>query len=267
MVRAFCILSVFFSGVAHALTIAEDFDRPDTPPGLFASNVTQVATTIGASWKSVTQANGIYTTQYKITNNALGFGVMATNAQKALLVNTAALTANSGASSFSLSATLKDTVSGSATMGIVFNYQDDGNYYVFRISPNAGVHVLCYSNFMQQSTPISTPSGSVTYVKGNAYIFTVHSDDPYTFNLSIVDAANGVSIYTNSLTLGYSVVKHQDGLGGIFSTANTATADNFCLETVAEPVAVVGRLDFDGFAIPLPRYMCQQISCIVPKLD
>jgi hypothetical protein len=67
--------------------------------------------------------------------------------------------------------------------------------------------------------------------------------------------------------LGYSVVKHQDGLGGIFSTANTATADNFCLETVAEPVAVVGRLDFDGFAIPLPRYMCQQISCIVPKLD
>jgi hypothetical protein len=218
------------SCTAQALTVTADFNRANTPVGSFASNITQVAATIGADWKPVTQANGIYTTQYKITNNALGFAAMATNVQKALLVNTTALTANSGVSNFTLSATLKDTAAGTATYGIIFNYKDDGNYYQFRLTANGGVQMLCYSNYIQQSTPISTPNGTVAYVKGNEYTFTVQSSDPYVFDLSIIDATSTTTVYTRNITLGATVVKLQDGLGGVFSTGNTVTVDDFRLE-------------------------------------
>jgi hypothetical protein len=249
----FVLMLGVLGGVAQAsLVVTDDFNRPDTLTGSFASNITQVAATIGADWKPVTQANGIYTTQYKITNNALGFAAMATNVQKALLVNTTALTANSGVSNFTLSATLKDTAVGTATYGVIFNYKDDGSYYQFRLTANGGVQMLCYSNYIQQSTPITAPNGTVAYVKGNEYTFTVQSSDPYAFDLSIIDATSSTTVYTRNITLGSTVVKLQDGLGGVFSTGNTVTVDDFRLEAGPEP-ATIGMLGLGALFTVLIR--------------
>jgi len=215
---------------ARAVTVADNFNR--APTG-YASNVAEVATMIGADWKPVVSEDlPDYTTQYHIANHALGFGLV--SGYKAMLVNMAAPTLNDGAgTNFSLSVTLKDTSVGNATMGLIFNYKDPGNYYSIRQiwdSTNLFLQMLSYSNFTVTGGTLFNVSNVYSYVKGDAYTFKVTSDDPYIFNFSISDAS-GTTVYSKTnITLHSGQVKLKDGLGGFFCNMSAVEVDNFRLE-------------------------------------
>jgi len=236
MKKAVCI---FVFGIlccaARAVTVADNFNR--APTG-YASNVAEVATMIGADWKPVVSEElPDYTTQYRIYNHALSFGLA--TGYKPMLINTAAQTLNDGTgTNFSLSAMFKDNSVANATMGLIFNYRDAGNYYSIRQiwdSTNVVLQLLSYSNFTVTGGTLFNVSNVYSCVKGDAYTFKISSDDPYIFNFSIADASGAVVYSKTNITLHSGQVKLKDGLGGFFCNMSAVTVDNFRLET---PVTV-----------------------------
>ena len=225
------ILSLLLCCAVQATTVTDNFNRPDTA---FATNNEQVAVSIGPNWMPARtdDPNGS-NTQYRILNNEVAIGVISpTMLQKAMLINTAAGTYNAGTGiDFTISADMKqNTVAQSAYIGLVFNYQDAGNYYLLRLSGIGSVQMLAYSNSVQQAVPINKIV--FTPVQNRVYTFSVHSANPYVFDLSIIDTVTSNAVYsTNNFTLGSAVVKHQDGLGGMYTTGAAGTFDNFKLET------------------------------------
>jgi hypothetical protein len=217
-------LFILFGCAAQAVTVTDDFNRADTA---FASNNTEVAASIGSNWMPIRETN----TQYRIFNNAVDIGAVEAGVQKASLICTGAETLNAGAgTNFTLSATMQqDTTASSGFIGLIFNYQDDTNYYLFRLSGNGAVQMIAYSNGV--SATVLNKAAAFTPVQNRPYTFTVSSADPYIFDFSIFDTVASSTVYsTNSLTLGASVVKFQDGLGGMHATSGAATLDDFRLE-------------------------------------
>ncbi|NOU36320.1 MAG: hypothetical protein HOO88_06085 [Kiritimatiellaceae bacterium] len=201
--------------------------------GTWATNDVQIAAQIGTNWKRGNSADEA--TQYRIYNNQVDIGIVSPALiTKAMLINTATGTLNAGAgTNFTLSATLQqDSSLSTAFMGLVFNYQDAGNYYLFRAAGNGTVQMLCYSNGVQQASPINTV-GAFTAVQNRPYTITVASADPYTFDINIFDTVSSTTVYSKNITLAANVVKHQDGLGGMYATSGLASFDNFVLD--AEP--------------------------------
>jgi hypothetical protein len=229
---------------AHAVLITDNFNRADTA---FASNNTEVAASIGSNWMPIRETNS----QYRIYNNAVDIGVTEAGVQKASLIYTGAGTLNAGAGTdFTLSATLRqDTTAATGFIGLIFNYQNDSNYYLFRLSGAGAAQMVAYSNGVAATVLNTAP---FTPVQNRPYTFTVSSADPYTFDLSIFDTVAGSAVYSNSLTLAAAFVKHQDGLGGMHATSGLATMDDFSLNVIPEP-ATIGMLSLGALAVAIIR--------------
>ncbi|MFA7368180.1 MAG: beta-galactosidase [Kiritimatiellales bacterium] len=214
--------------------VTDDFNRADTAS---ASNVTEVAALIGPGWVPVKNPADVdYMTQYRIYNNELAVGKMTPNPAKATLIHSGAFTSNGGAGTdFALSATMKDSAKGGAILGLVCNYQNSGNYYVFRLTAAGIAQMLCYSNFVQQTAAPLFKVNAFSYVKGRAYTFKVTSAAPYVYNFSITDTASNLVVYSaGNITVGDRNIKLKDGLGGVYVGSSTGTVDDFRLATIAQ---------------------------------
>ncbi len=231
---------------AHAVLITDNFDRANTA---FVTNNAGIASTIGANWTSAAPATN---TTYRIFNNTVDIGsTSAATWQKAMLINTAAGTTNSGVGSFTLSAQLQqNTTAGTAFIGLVFNYQDADNFYVFRLSGTGSAQMLAYSNGVLAT--VFSKTGAFTPIQDRPYTFTVSSADPYIFDVSIFDTVASSTVYSTNVTLGATIVKHQDGLGGMFGSSSFVTMDNFSLDAVPEP-ATIGMLGLGALAMVMIR--------------
>ena len=108
----------------------------------WATNDAEIAQSIGKQWRRGNPSD--VETQYRIFNSALDTGAVSTDiAQRAMLVSSSAKTLGDG---FLISVKMQqDTDAPTAYMGLVFNYQPDGSYYLFRVSAQGSVQVLVYS--------------------------------------------------------------------------------------------------------------------------
>ncbi|MFA6173745.1 MAG: hypothetical protein WC701_08655 [Kiritimatiellales bacterium] len=219
---------------ARAATVTDDFNRENTG---FASTVSEVAAMIGPNWKPiVTGTYPEYSSTYRINNNALGFG--AATGWKPFLINTSAQTVNDGeGTGFALSATFRDnSPAGLATMGLIFNYQEPGSFYMLRQyfgGTTNYLQLLSFKNFILTGGTALNAVNAYPYVRGEAYTFKITSDDPYIFNFSIADASGAVVYSKMKITLNPGQIKLKDGLGGFFCNNAAVVVDDFRLETPA----------------------------------
>gem|GEM_PF-665529 len=241
MKKAICLLMLgALCSTARAVTVTDEFNRENTS---FASTVAEVAATIGPNWKPVvTGTYPEYSSTYRINDNALGFG--AATGWKPFLINTAAQTLNDGeGTGFTLSATFKDNSStGKATMGLIFNYQEPGSFYMLRqyfSGTTNFLQLLSFKNFTVTGGVALNAINAYPYVKGEAYTFKIQSDDPYIFNFSIADSSGAVIYSKPKITLNAGQVKLKDGLGGFFCNNAAVVIDDFKLTDGPEPEPVI----------------------------
>jgi hypothetical protein len=221
------------AGVSQPLWVEERFAGDDQSS--FAISDAEIAEQIGKSWKRCNPDDDV--TQYRVSGGKLEFGAVSSSViQKASLVNTAAETVSKdGETGFSLSAVMQqDHMAGSGYMGLIFNYQDDGSYYLFRVNGIGSVQFLVYSQFVLQGGAVFSTSEAFTPVQNRQYELRVESVGLHTFNLSIVDTVSGATVYSrNSLVIGGSYLKLDDGIGGVYATSGAAAVDDF--ELIASP--------------------------------
>ncbi len=222
----------------------------DQTQGSWSTNDAQIARQIGAFWKRCNPVDEV--SQYRINDGKLDVGAQSGSPQQASLVNTAVQTSADG---FRLSVVQQqDTTTGSASMGLVFNYQDDGSYYLLRVSAAGAVQFLVYSQYVQAGTVFST--SAFTPVQDRPYKLCVESSEPYTFDVRVIDTVTGSTVYSNAdVTVGGSFVQLQDGLGGIYVTHGLSLFDNFQLDAVpSEPdftLAGSGSMTVDSGTVSL----------------
>jgi hypothetical protein len=234
MKKAICLFILgTLCSAAWAVTVTDDFNRENTG---FVSTVSEVAATIGPNWKPiVTGTYPDYSSTYRINNNALSFG--AATGWKPFLINTAAQTLNDGeGTGFTLSAVFKDTSSaGTATMGLIFNYQEPGSFYMLRQyfgGTTNFLQLLSFKNFILTGGVALNAMNAYPYVKGNAYTFKIQSAGSYIFNFSIADDSGAIVYSKTNITLNGGQVKLKDGLGGFFCNNAAVVVDDFRLETL-----------------------------------
>ncbi len=239
------------AGSTVPAALLDRFSAPDQT--VWATTDAQIAVQIGSNWKRGNIADQV--SQYRLVDNQVDIGAASSTDQKAMLINTAAETVNAGVGTgFRLSATLRqDHTASSGFMGLVFNYQTGGSYYLFRVNGVGTVQMLSYMNNTQQAVPLNTGTPAFTAVQNRSYIFTVTSTDPYTFDLEIMDTVNSSIVYSKHITLATSVVKLQDGLGGMYTTSDSAAFDDFHMEAVPNAASVTcsGGLEIQSGQVSL----------------
>jgi enediyne biosynthesis protein E4 len=225
-------LGDFSERVTQPVWIRDRFAGDNQSP--FATNDTEIAQQIGRSWKRCNPADDV--TQYRISGGKLDIGAVSDLTQKASLVNTEAETiSRDGETGFRLSAVMQqDHQAGSGFMGLIFNYQEDGSYYLFRVNGVGTVQFLVYSQFAAQSGTVLNVPEAFSPVQNRLYQITVESVGLHTFNLSIVDTVTDLTVYSaDNVAVGGSYVKLDDGIGGVYATASSAAVDDF--ELIASP--------------------------------
>lgn len=202
--------------------VTDNFNRGNTSPSSDTS-------LIGANWK---QASGS-TDEWLISGNYLHSHA---TASPGILYNDALETVSGNGTNFDLSMDVASKTSG-AWAGLVFNYQDDSNYYVVRFkSDSAGYQVL---KVVGGSVGVLAYGSTSTNVKEDVfYTVSVASDTPYVFNITIKEAGQSevfgegqTTDKSNNFTGGYA--------GGYAnSTGYSAGYDNLSLEVIPEPATL-----------------------------
>ncbi|MCF7847878.1 MAG: CRTAC1 family protein [Kiritimatiellales bacterium] len=219
-------LSNGMEGTVQGILITDRFAAESQSD--WASNDEQIAAQIGSKWKRCNPADDV--TQYRVSGGKLDIGAVSLLTQKASLVNTATETVSkNGGTGFRLSAVMQqDHTASSGFMGLIFNYQDDGSYYLFRVNGVGSVQLLVYSQFVMQGGAVFSTSEAFTPVQNRQYELSVESVGFHTFNLRIVDTVSGATVYSrDSLVIGGSYLKLDDGIGGVYATASSAGVDDF----------------------------------------
>ncbi len=212
----------FISVTVHAATVSDDFNRADTANQDSLSDPNAIGTqyTIDqGSWR-------IKDDQLLCTDN----GVMYENSLQ---------TTNTGGSSFILTADVSapGNTSADRTGGLVFNYQDSGNYNTVRI----GVDTDAGSDASR--IQFVTRLGDTNYfsevyyfdglVEGSLYTLQIESSLSATneFTYTLFEQGTTTEIYSNLVTVTGSTLT--DGYSGFARTGGgTVYYDNYSLTTV-----------------------------------
>jgi hypothetical protein len=221
MKPGFLIIALLVAtGLASAAELADDFNR---------SNMVQTAYTVNVGGTGWTQANnGVNPTgdDWFINSNVSRLRDRQANA---VMYNTALSTVSGGGASFTLSADVSGRLA-NAWVGIVFNYQDEANYYVLRIKAGASDYQLLQRTGSGFTTPVSaTITGS--FAVSSYYTLTITSGSAGVFDFTIkqqggsavLNAVTGYDDSASALTGGYA------GLYGSYTGDHSGQFDNFNL--------------------------------------
>ncbi|MCK5675849.1 MAG: hypothetical protein KAH99_02410 [Verrucomicrobia bacterium] len=158
-----------------AAIITDDFNRLDTAYSADGSS-------IGANW-----VNGAGADNWKIAGNNL---FVNTDAGAGILYNNSLQTVSGNGTSFTLSA----DVAGHAIniwSGLVFNYQDENNYYYLRIKPGSeSYQLISYVGGGNERVIVTKDDALTTFAPETQYTLTVTSDTAYSFDFAITEVGS-----------------------------------------------------------------------------
>lgn len=154
-----------------------------------------------------------------------------------ILYNDALETVSGNGTNFTLSLDVASKTSG-AWAGLVFNYQDDSNYYAARFKSDAAgfqmikvvggvVGVMQYGNT------------SANFVEDVFYTMTITSDTAYVFDITITKAGQS-AVFGSGTDRTDTESNFTGGYAGVYanSTGYSAGHDNFSLEVIPEPATM-----------------------------
>ncbi|AKJ63940.1 CRTAC1 family protein [Kiritimatiella glycovorans] len=218
----------------------------DEDQNVWATNDADLARQLGPDWRRANPAD--QETQYRISGNHLDIGDTSTTyIQKATLVHDRA-EAPSGetGAGFSLSALMQqDTEAPSAFMGLAFNVQEDGSYYLFRVSGEGSAQFLVYTNFTKQGGTVLNKSGAFAPVPDRPYLLKVECRAPQTYDIAVEDTVAGTTVYSvDGLTVGGGFASLDGGVCGVYITHGLCAIDDFRFDAAPERNRL---LHADGF--------------------
>jgi len=227
---------------AWAASITDNFNRADTQQTAYTMKVG------GTGW---TQAgDGVNPTgdDWFIKGNVVR---LRTREGNAVMYNTALSTVSGGGTNFTLSADVSGVTS-NAWVGLVFNYQDEANYYILRFKAGTDEYQLIERRDSENKALVNQKiSGSFSAGLGNYYTLTITSDTAGDFNFTIKQ--QGESAVLNTVTAyDDSASAHTGGYAGLYGTItpnHCGAYDNFSLSVIPEPVT----LGFSGVTLLVRR--------------
>ncbi|MEI8207280.1 MAG: hypothetical protein WCG03_10415 [Kiritimatiellales bacterium] len=202
---------------AWAGSITDDFNRTDTA-------YSTAGATIGANWVSADSSD-----KFSISGNEL---LMDTVSAPGILYNNAQQTLSGSGAKFTLSADVAAPAT-AVWQGIVFNYQNESNYYTLRFKTDtASWQLLSCSTVGGKDKVVKSGNASAAFTAGTLYTLTVASAAAYDFDFTIKTVGGGATLVsgkvvdTNSFFTG--------GYAGLYSgsqpkTPPDARFDNFSL--------------------------------------
>ena len=201
------------SGVAHAASVSDSFDR-DVPVQTSASSPNLIGTNytiVSGNWSCSNAAPGYL----RVENGGM-------------MIDTSLQAINVGVTNFTLSAKiLLETTTPYRAGGLIFNYQDSGHYYVCRFWANG-------FQFIKQVNTASTgmDNNLTLNLATQAYYTLSISSSGSTFNYSLSDSG-GTIVYSNSVT----DTTYSDGYAGFFQGPNPGAVrfDDYSLKVRKDP--------------------------------
>ena len=215
------LLPVMFA--ANAVTITDNFERPDTGPSYSIDG-----SVIGSGW--VDNGNG----SWRILNGVLEMNSIRNPAG---LYNTTLETVSGNTTNFVLSGDVSANVYGGWS-GIMFNYQNPSNYYVFRIKGGYSSYQVLGVEDGQNVTVLSKSDASITFSPGTMYTLTVTSDTPYVYQITVTEAGS-VTVFNPTTSFVDQNFLFSAGYAGFYSPSDNAITpeasfDNFNLEVTTD---------------------------------
>ena len=230
------LISMLFStSVVWAALITDDFNRPDQGSSSDGS-------LIGPTWANADSS----TDRWALSGGSLRSVVVTPTA---VLYNTGLETGSSVDRNFTLSADIAAKAP-NIWSGVVFNYQNSTNFYVFRFKVGTTSYQL--NRVVNGSTggPVFASDATATFAEDAFYTLTVSSTAAYNFDFSITEV--GSATVLNPITTAVDVNSNfTDGYAGVYSDGGTGFVnayDNFSLEAIPEP-ATLGLLGFSIIAL------------------
>ena len=213
---AWCVSVMLTAVYVPAAQFSDDFNRESTP---FVSLGDAVQ--IGESWKTESPDSS-----WRILENRVIAKVPAT-VPKPILYNTNALTKSGDGTGFKLSGTVTlKTDNKTGLAGIVCNYQNSNDQYVFRFGGSGTVQFLRKNSSMA----VFSKPDAFKQISGTPYHMTIQCKKPYDFNLTIQNAATGETVFSQDVTDNQK--SYADGYGGFYSSCGAATFDDLMFETL-----------------------------------
>jgi len=224
---------LFATGAVQAAEIADDFNRANTSQTAYTANVG------GNGW--VQDGDGTAAgSDWFINGNAL----VGRNrgADLAILYNNSSKTVSGNGSSFTLSTDVSAKVA-SVWTGVIFNYQNEGNYYVFRFKGGSTSYQLIkVADGKMAQVIVAKNDSRQVFAVDSFYTITVTSDAAGSFEFTITAAGKSEAlnpVITGMDTTGSSF---ENGYAGMYlimaAKGHNAKFDNFSLKVV--PQAVLG---------------------------
>ncbi|NOU36318.1 MAG: hypothetical protein HOO88_06075 [Kiritimatiellaceae bacterium] len=214
--KILCLSVVLVAACVSAAQFSDDFNRTSTP------FVTQdEAAQIGEGWKTESPGGA-----WRILNQQLTSKVPA-EIPKPIIYNTAMVTKPGNGSGFMLSGTVTmKTENRTALAGLVCNYQNSNEQYVFRYSAAGLVQFLRKNS----ADAVLNKVDAFKHVPGTAYRLTVLCEKPYAFKLTIQNAGTGETVFSQEVTDNKKV--YTDGYGGFYSSCGAAIFDDISFEII-----------------------------------
>ncbi len=222
---------VFVSGVVMAETFTDDFNRENTPQSA------STATVGGTGW--VQDGDGTGTaSDWFINANALAGRNR--GADLAILYNNSSKTVSGNGSSFTLSTDVSAKVA-SVWAGVIFNYQNAGNYYVFRFKGGSTSYQLIkVADGKNAQVIVAKNDSRQVFAVDSFYTIKVTSDAAGSFEFTITAAGKSEAlnpVITGMDTTGSSF---ENGYAGMYlimaAKGHNAKFDNFSLKVVSQAV-------------------------------
>jgi len=233
MKKSMLIISMLCAAsAAWATLVTDEFERPDQD-----TNGSADTSLIGPSWKQ----NPASVDRWFILGGQLrNKGVDALN----IIYNDELAMASGGGDSFVYSAYVSSKAS-LARVGIVFNYQDDDNFYALRLqSDSTSFQAIKYvGGALSLMNGNSNVSAASNFVEDAYYRLIVTSDTAYEYNYTVLSGAT--TVLTGTITdVGGN---HTGGHAGYYAGAASWSAgfDNYSLEVIPEP-ATLGMMGLVG---------------------
>jgi hypothetical protein len=208
-----------------AAQFTDDFNREGVA-------LTTGGSQIGENWVSSKAVAQWGISDQRLISEAVGQGT------QPVLYNTAVSTVSGDGAKFTVSLDVM-ALSGDARAGIAFNYQDENNFYWFRLK--GGSHNWSLVRFVDGAVE-HMASGSITgeFAFDMDYTITVSSPEAYTFDYEIKETATGEVLVSGTATDSHA--SFTGGYAGVLQSTtgpNRNSFDNFSVEVIPEPAPTV----------------------------
>ncbi|MGE4489368.1 MAG: SUMF1/EgtB/PvdO family nonheme iron enzyme [Kiritimatiellales bacterium] len=173
-----------------------------------------------------------------------------------VVYNKALSTMSGNGYEFTLSVEVRQLVA-NRYAGVVFNYQNESNYYTFRYKSGSGSYQVRRMVNGVDSSVSNVTAPDLFFGTNIAYILTVTSSEAYKFSVSIADVADPKTLLVNNVVMTDANNSFTGGYGGLnqVSPYNTSRFDNFRLDVVSKQETLAGRSDVVLESVSVPEVM------------